>query len=133
MKRVFDFLIGLFGLIFLSPVFALISVLIFVTDGSPVVFKQERVGKDNKLFKIYKFRTMKNNTGDYATADIENLDDATTNFESKTESVPILKPFLCSLSITFSFMGLSTISYSFVLSAMFSCSFGVEIIMDYSP
>ncbi len=78
MKRIFDFLIGLFGLIFLSPVFILISVLIFVTDGSPVVFKQERVGKDNKLFKIYKFRTMKNNTGDYATADIENLDDATT-------------------------------------------------------
>ena len=78
MKRIFDFLIGLFGLIFLSPVFILISALIFITDGSPIVFKQDRVGKDNKLFKIYKFRTMKNNTGDYATADIENLDDATT-------------------------------------------------------
>ena len=78
MKRVFDFFIGLFGLIFLSPVFILIAVLILVTDGSPVVFKQERVGKDNKLFKIYKFRTMKNNTGDRATTDIENLDDATT-------------------------------------------------------
>lgn len=78
MKRIVDFLIGAFGLIILSPVFILISILIFFTDGSPVVFKQDRVGKNNKLFKIYKFRTMKNNTGDRATADIKNLDEATT-------------------------------------------------------
>ncbi len=78
MKRLFDFLIGLCGLVFLSPVFIIVAVLILVTDGSPVVFKQDRVGKNNKLFKIYKFRTMKKDIGDHATADIENLDDATT-------------------------------------------------------
>lgn len=78
MKRLFDFLIGLCGLIFLSPVFVLIAILILIADGLPVVFKQDRVGKDNKLFKIYKFRTMKKDTGDHATADIENLEDATT-------------------------------------------------------
>ncbi len=78
MKRVLDFLIGFFGLVILSPVFALVSVLILIADGSPVFFKQDRVGKDNKIFKIYKFRTMKKDTGDRATADIENLDEATT-------------------------------------------------------
>ncbi len=79
MKRIFDFLIGLFGLIVLSPVFILVAFLILVTDGSPVVFKQERVGKNNKLFKIYKFRTMKKGTGDHATADIADLESATTS------------------------------------------------------
>lgn len=78
MKRVFDFLIGIFGLIILSPVFVLIAVLILATDGSPVVFKQDRVGKDNKIFKIYKFRTMKKDTGDYATAELADLEGATT-------------------------------------------------------
>ncbi len=78
MKRLIDFLVGFFGLIILSPVFLAVALAILITDGSPVVFKQDRVGKGNKLFKIYKFRTMRNDTGDRATVDIENLDDATT-------------------------------------------------------
>lgn len=80
MKRAFDFLIGLFGIIVLSPLFVVIIIAILIDDGSPAIFTQERVGKDNKIFKIYKFRTMKKGTGDYATADIKDLDDKTTPF-----------------------------------------------------
>ena len=80
MKRAFDFLIGLFGIIVLSPLFVVIIIAILLDDGSPAIFTQERVGKDNKIFKIYKFRTMKKGTGDYATADIKDLDDKTTPF-----------------------------------------------------
>ncbi len=49
-------------LIFLSPGFILISIIILISDGRPILFKQTRVGKDGVLFTMYKFRTMKNNT-----------------------------------------------------------------------
>ncbi len=80
MKRVIDFLVGLFGLIIFSPLFIVVSLALLIDDGAPVVFKQERVGKNNEIFEIYKFRTMKKGTGDFATADIENIDDKTTRF-----------------------------------------------------
>ena len=57
-KRCIDFLGSLMGLIILSPVFAIISVLIKLTSKGPVFFLQERLGKDGKVFKIIKFRTM---------------------------------------------------------------------------
>lgn len=58
LKRCIDFLGSLIGLIILSPVFAIISVLIKLTSKGPVFFLQERLGKDGKVFKIIKFRTM---------------------------------------------------------------------------
>ncbi len=57
-KRIFDVFIALFFLILLSPVFLIISVTILITSGYPIIFYQERMGKDWKLFKILKFRTM---------------------------------------------------------------------------
>ena len=59
MKRVLDFLISLFALIILSPLFLIVSVGVLISDGGPVFFRQKRVGKNNELFEIYKFRTMK--------------------------------------------------------------------------
>jgi len=59
MKRAFDFAVSLFGLIVLSPLFLIISLGIISDDKSPVLFKQRRVGKDGKLFLLYKFRSMK--------------------------------------------------------------------------
>ena len=56
--RVFDFLFSLVGLIILSPVFLLVSILIKFSSRGPVFFKQTRVGKDGKDFKVYKFRSM---------------------------------------------------------------------------
>lgn len=60
-KRVFDILASLIALVLLFPVFLIISILIGITEGFPVVFKQQRVGKGGKLFYIYKFRTMVKN------------------------------------------------------------------------
>ena len=70
MKRFFDFTVSLLLIIILSPLFVLISLIVLIDDGAPIVFKQYRVKKDNKLFYIYKFRTMKNNTRNTSTSDL---------------------------------------------------------------
>jgi lipopolysaccharide/colanic/teichoic acid biosynthesis glycosyltransferase len=57
-KRVFDVLLTLPVTVFLLPVFLIIAVFIKLDSAGPVIFKQKRVGKKEKLFKIYKFRTM---------------------------------------------------------------------------
>ncbi len=77
MKRFFDFLFSLLALIILSPVILILSLLVLLSSGSPVIFKQERVGYGNKLFTIYKFRTMKDGmrqtrTEDLTAEEIEN-------------------------------------------------------------
>ncbi|MBP3904786.1 MAG: sugar transferase [Turicibacter sanguinis] len=59
-KRVFDIVMSLVLIILLSPVILLVAVLVGIKMGWPVFFVQERVGKDNQIFKIYKFRTMSN-------------------------------------------------------------------------
>lgn len=58
LKRVMDFILSLMAVIVLSPVFLVVAVLVRVKLGSPVLFKQERPGKNEKIFKLYKFRTM---------------------------------------------------------------------------
>lgn len=57
-KRVFDLLFSALGIVILSPVLLLVSALIFVFMGRPILFRQVRPGKGNKPFAIYKFRTM---------------------------------------------------------------------------
>jgi len=57
-KRAFDIFFSLIVLILLSPLFFIIAILIKLTSKGPVFYKQERVGKDGKIFKLYKFRTM---------------------------------------------------------------------------
>jgi len=58
MKRAFDFLCSSLGLLFLSPIFLLVSIAIYFESRGPVFFRQERVGKDGKSFRIIKFRSM---------------------------------------------------------------------------
>ena len=58
-KRVFDILASMILLFFLWPFMLIIYLLVKISLGSPAFFLQERVGKDNKVFKIIKFRTMK--------------------------------------------------------------------------
>tara|TARA_B100001964_G_C14047939_1_gene515634 strand:+ start:278 stop:856 length:579 start_codon:yes stop_codon:yes gene_type:complete len=66
-KFIFDRVLSLFLIIiFLIPII-LISLLIILTSGFPVLYFSNRVGKDNILFKMPKFRTMKNNTPALAT------------------------------------------------------------------
>lgn len=57
-KRILDFIISLCAGIILSPVFLIVAVLVRVKLGSPVIFKQERPGRDEKIFRLYKFRSM---------------------------------------------------------------------------
>ena len=57
-KRFLDFVLSLVALIVLSPVFLIVAILVRVKLGSPVIFKQKRPGKDEKIFTLYKFRTM---------------------------------------------------------------------------
>lgn len=57
-KRVFDFILSLIGLILLSPFFLIIAILVRIKLGSPILFKQQRPGKGEKIFTLYKFRTM---------------------------------------------------------------------------
>lgn len=59
MIRFFDFLFSLLGLIVLSPVFLLISLCIVSDSRGGVFYRQSRVGKDGKDFKLYKFRSMR--------------------------------------------------------------------------
>lgn len=57
-KRVMDLAVSSAALLLLSPVMAAIALLIWLEDGSPILFKQQRMGQSNRLFWIYKFRSM---------------------------------------------------------------------------
>ena len=60
-KRVLDISLSVFGILFFSPILLGIYIYIRIVDGGPSVIKQNRVGLHGKQFKMYKFRTMKNN------------------------------------------------------------------------
>jgi lipopolysaccharide/colanic/teichoic acid biosynthesis glycosyltransferase len=57
-KRILDFLLSLFALIVLSIPMLAVAILVRIKLGAPVIFCQERPGKNEKIFKLYKFRTM---------------------------------------------------------------------------
>lgn len=74
-KRLIDFFGSFIGVIIISPILIIIALLIKFTSKGPVFFKQERLGKDGKTFKILKFRTMVVNAekiGDGLTVKSEN-------------------------------------------------------------
>lgn len=58
LKRLFDIVFSLAGIVILALLFLIVAILIKLDSKGPVFFRGERVGKDGKLFKIYKFRTM---------------------------------------------------------------------------
>ena len=57
-KRLLDFILSFLAIIILSPVMLIIYILVRVKLGKPAIFKQQRPGKDEKIFTLYKFRTM---------------------------------------------------------------------------
>lgn len=57
-KRIIDILISATALIFLSPIILIIAILVKCKLGSPIIFVQERPGKNEEIFNMYKFRTM---------------------------------------------------------------------------
>lgn len=71
-KRLVDIILSFVAIIFLLIPILIISIIILVTDPGPVFFRQKRFGKDKKLFKILKFRTMKVDTPDVPTDELKN-------------------------------------------------------------
>lgn len=67
MQRVFDFFISLIFFILFSPIFLIVAIFIKLNSKGPVFFIQDRIGKNNEIFKLYKFRTMKVGTPNVAT------------------------------------------------------------------
>ena len=57
-KRLLDIIISLCGIIVLSPIYLILGILVKRKLGSPVIFKQERPGRNEKIFHLYKFRSM---------------------------------------------------------------------------
>jgi len=63
MKRLFDLIVSILALIFLSPVILITAALVRFKLGAPILFTQERPGLNGKIFKMMKFRTMLNAVG----------------------------------------------------------------------
>ena len=71
-KRLFDIIFSFVGIVFLFPVFIIVSILIKIDSSGPVFFLQERVGLNGKFFKIIKFRSMKTNYNNSLTVTLQN-------------------------------------------------------------
>ncbi len=67
MKRLFDITLSLISLALLFPGIALVAVLVRCTSKGPILYVSDRIGKNNVIFKMYKFRTMKTNAPAVAT------------------------------------------------------------------
>lgn len=59
-KRLLDIILSLLAIIILLPIFLLVGLLVLIFIGKPAIFRQKRPGKDEKIFTLYKFRTMTN-------------------------------------------------------------------------
>jgi lipopolysaccharide/colanic/teichoic acid biosynthesis glycosyltransferase len=95
MKRLFDFLMSSIGLIILFPIFILVSVLIISTSKGGIFFRGERVGKNGKIFKIFKFRSMKKDSEGKGKWNVGNNDPRVTKIgvflrKSKLDELPQL-------------------------------------------
>lgn len=83
-KRLIDILVSVIALPFLIPVFIIFAPIIYFTDKGPIFYNAQRIGKDGKLFKMYKFRSM------YVNApDIRLADGSTYNGEDDPRVTPI--------------------------------------------
>ena len=70
-KRTADILISFCALLLLSPIFLVVSLISLIKQGKPILIGQRRYGKNAKVFKVLKFRTMRNDAPTVASADIK--------------------------------------------------------------
>lgn len=77
-KRAFDLIASGVSIVILFPLMVIIYCIIKIQDPGPAIFKQERIGKDGKLFSIYKFRSMKQNAPNIAAREINEEDYVTS-------------------------------------------------------
>lgn len=81
LKRVVDFTLATLGLLVLFPFFVVVAAMIYATDGRPIVFRQSRLGRHGKIFKVFKFRTMVNNAEEVLRRDPKLWEEFQTNFK----------------------------------------------------
>lgn len=107
-KRFCDLVLSLIGIIILSPIFLIVAVAIKIDSRGPVLFKQDRIGKDGKVFKIYKFRSMRIDTPkDTPTHMLKNAEAYITNLGSfmRKSSIDELPQLINILKGDMSFIG----------------------------
>lgn len=68
-KRTFDIIVSLIALPFLAIIIAIVGIAIKTEDGGPIFYKAQRIGKDSRIFSMYKFRSMKVNAPNILNAD----------------------------------------------------------------
>ncbi|MBS5986934.1 sugar transferase [Clostridium sp.] len=104
-KRFLDITLSLLSILVLSPLFLIISVIVRIQMGSPILFKQERIGKDEKLFNLYKYRSMTNNKD--KNGDLLSEKDRITRFGAllRSSSLDELPELFCILKGDMSFVG----------------------------
>lgn len=84
-KRLFDFVGSLVLLVLLLPLFALVALVIMVTDGPPVTFRQQRVGLNGKPFYLYKFRSMVRNADEILRSRPELMEEYKKHYKIKDD------------------------------------------------
>lgn len=95
MKRIFDLIASILGLIILSPIFLIVSLLIILDSPGGIFFRGERVGQFGKSFRIYKFRSMKPNCEGKGKWNVGDNDERITKIghflrKSKLDEIPQL-------------------------------------------
>ena len=90
LKRVVDLLVSAIALVVLSPVFAVVALLVRAKLGSPVIFRQPRPGRDGRIFTLYKFRSMRDATpGASAAAAVASDSERLTPFGRRLRSTSL--------------------------------------------
>ena len=107
MKRLFDLILAIFLILLLLIPFLIIAILIIVTSKGPVLYWSDRVGKNNKIFKMPKFRSMVINTPTLATHLLDNPDSYLSPIGHflRTTSLDELPQLFCILKGSMSFVG----------------------------
>lgn len=86
-KRPLDCVLSIFALMILAPVYVVVAILVRIKLGSPVIFTQERPGRNEKIFNLYKFRTMTDKRG--LDGDLLPDSERLTNFGAKLRSTSL--------------------------------------------
>ena len=107
MKRLFDLILAIFLILPLLIPFLILAILIIVTSKGPVLYWSDRVGKNNKIFKMPKFRSMVINTPTLATHLLDNPDSYLSPIGHflRTTSLDELPQLFCILKGNMSFVG----------------------------
>ena len=104
-KRLLDIILSIAAIVVLSPLLLLIGIIVRIQMGSPIIFSQNRIGKDERIFKLYKFRSMTNDSDEKGNLLPES--ERLTRFGAMLRSTSLdeLPELICILKGNMSFIG----------------------------